>query len=309
MSNRILAAVIATTAYLISNPQTLLGQEPQLTVRVLVSFDYPGSGNSTTVQGINDSGDVTGYFEDSSGAVRSFIRFADGTFSAPIVEPNDTGNITVAKDINNSGAICGYYFSSDIYYPYRGFILVDTTFTEYGPGGSDYYLTGINDAGDFCATLDFHYLVEGLLQLADGRGVIFNVGNSAEANAVNVHDAIVGNWTGSDSSVHGFLRQAGLFADRIISPVDYPGATQTYLFGLNDDGRHIVGKYVDSVGATHGLILQRPLHTPDIFSSFDYPGATETSLNGVNNLRRVSGYYADSSGTHHGFIGKLIESH
>jgi hypothetical protein len=307
MYNRILAAAIAITGYLISNPHPLLGQV-QRSIRVLASIDYPGPGNSTTVQGINDRGDVVGYFEDGTGAIRSFIRFADGTFSAPIVEPNDIGNVTVAKDINNSGDICGYYFSSDVYYPYRGFILSDSTFTEYGPGGSDYYLSGINDAGDFCATLDFHYLVEGLLQLADGGVVYFNVGNSAEANAINVHDAIAGNYAGSDSSVHGYLRQAGFFADRILSPVDYPGATQTFLLGLNDDGRHIVGKYVDSAGGTHGLILQRPLHKPDTFSSFDYPGATETSLNGINNLRLASGYYADSSGIHHGFIGKLIES-
>ena len=53
------------------------------------------------MQGINDLGDVTGYFKDASGAIRSFIRYADGTFSEPIVEPNDTGNITVATDINN----------------------------------------------------------------------------------------------------------------------------------------------------------------------------------------------------------------
>ena len=51
-------------------------------------------------------------------------------------------------------------------------------------------------------------------------------------------------------------------------------------------------------------ILQRP----DTWTSYDYPGAVETSLNGINNHKMVSGYYADQSGTHHGFIGKVIES-
>src|ERR1051325_9564925 len=120
MYNRILGAAILITGCLISNPQPLPGQVP-LTINVLATFDYPGSGNSTTVQGINDDGDVTGYFEDASGAVRSFIRYAEGTFSDPIVEPNDTGNITLAKDIDNTGRICGYYFEgSDVNYPYRG---------------------------------------------------------------------------------------------------------------------------------------------------------------------------------------------
>jgi hypothetical protein len=306
MYKRMLAATIAITGYLISNPPTLLGQV-QLTIRVLASFDYPGTSNSTTVQGINDLGDVTGYFEDSTGAVRSFIRYADGTFSAPIVEPNDTGNITLAKDIDNTGRICGYYFDgSDPYHPYWGFFLSGTTFTEYGFGGFNTYVNGITDAGDFCATLDFTYLVEGELVLANSQVVVFNVGNSAEANGINVHTAIVGNWTGLDSSVHGFLRAPEHFSnDRIQSPVDYPGAFQTFLFGLNDGGRVIVGKYVDSVGATHGLVLQRPTFT---FTSFDYPGAVETSLNGINNHKIVSGYYSDTAGIHHGFIAKIIES-
>ena len=116
---RILAASIAITGYLITSPSPLLGQG-EVTIRVLKTFDYPGSGNAT-VEGINDRGDVVGYFEHPKGAIRGFIRFADGTFSDPIVEPNDTGNITVAKDINNSGDVGGYYFSSDIFYPYRGF--------------------------------------------------------------------------------------------------------------------------------------------------------------------------------------------
>ena len=121
MCSRILTVAIA--GYLISNPQTLFAQEPQLTVRILATIDYPGSGNSTTVQGINDLGDVTGYFEDSSGIFRSFIRYADGTFSEPIVEPNDVGNLTVAKDIDNTGRICGYYFGPEIDAPYSGFFI------------------------------------------------------------------------------------------------------------------------------------------------------------------------------------------
>jgi len=194
----IYGSAIAIAGYLISNPQTVAAQEPQLTIRLIATVDYPGSGNSTTVEGINDLGDVTGYFEDGSGAIRSFIRYADGTVSGPIAEPNDVANVTVARDINNLGEICGYYFSS----------------------------------GHLLSLPWLHFIR---------------------------HD------------FHG--------------------------------GPIIGGKYIDSVGSTHGLIFQRP----ETFSSFDYPGAIETSLNGLNNHQIVSGYFADSSGIHHGFIGKVHE--
>lgn len=302
MRNPSHAAAIVLAAFFIFDLQLLLAQKPQLTVRVIAIVDYPGSGNSTTVQGINDRGDVTGYFEDSSKAIRSFIRYADGTFSAPIVEPNDTGNVTVAKDINNLGDICGYFFISDFFHPYRGFILSDSTFTEYGTLEFDYYLSGITDAGDFCATRDYSDFSEGSL-VVNGQEVVFTVGNFAEANAINVHTGIVGDYD-DGTGAHGYLRETEFPFARIHFPVDYPGSTETYLLGVNDGGRIVVGKYVDSLGSTHGLILQRP----DKWTSFDYPGAVETSLNGVNNNKVVSGYYADSSGIHHGFIGKVHES-
>ena len=49
-------------------------------IRVITTFDYPGTGNITHPQKINDSGDVAGDFVDSSGATRGFMRFRDGTF-------------------------------------------------------------------------------------------------------------------------------------------------------------------------------------------------------------------------------------
>ena len=68
--------------------------QPQITIQILSTFDYPGTGNSTTPQGINNRGDIAGHFTDSLGANRGFLRLKNGNFSPPIVEPNDTGNLT-----------------------------------------------------------------------------------------------------------------------------------------------------------------------------------------------------------------------
>ena len=82
-------------------------------IEVITTFDYPGTGNSTLPQKINGRGDVVGEFIDSSGVTRGFVRFSNGSFSAPIVDPNDTVGFTEGRGINNSRTVCGDYATSD----------------------------------------------------------------------------------------------------------------------------------------------------------------------------------------------------
>src|SRR5437762_13522926 len=56
-------------------------------IQVITTFDFPGAGNNTLPQKISEKGDIVGEFIDSSGVVRGFVRFSDGTFSAPLVDP------------------------------------------------------------------------------------------------------------------------------------------------------------------------------------------------------------------------------
>src|SRR5262249_37576652 len=86
-------------------------QAPEsVSIRVITTFDYPGTGNEATQpQKINDRGDIVGVYYDSNGMGRGFVRFANGSFSAPIVDPNDTCNMTEGAGINNSRLICGEY--------------------------------------------------------------------------------------------------------------------------------------------------------------------------------------------------------
>src|SRR5437868_1926229 len=82
-------------------------------IEVIVTFDYPGAGNSTLPQKINERGDVVGVFVDSNGVTRAFVRFSDGSFSDPIVDPNDTVGFTEGRDINDSKRlVVGYYIDS-----------------------------------------------------------------------------------------------------------------------------------------------------------------------------------------------------
>src|SRR4029077_5892358 len=82
-------------------------------IEVITTFDYPGTGNSTLPQKINERGDVVGVFFVSNGVTGAFVRFSNGSFSAPIVDPNDTVGFTEGRGINNSRTVCGDYATSD----------------------------------------------------------------------------------------------------------------------------------------------------------------------------------------------------
>src|SRR5437764_4228777 len=122
-------------------------------IQVITTFDYPGTGNLTLPQKISEKGDIVGEYIDSSGVTRGFVRFRNGSFSAPIVDPNDTVGFTEGRGINNSGTVAGDYVISDG--TRHSFFLSGGTFTEYDvPGAVQTNLLSINDPGDFTGTVD-----------------------------------------------------------------------------------------------------------------------------------------------------------
>jgi hypothetical protein len=55
---------------------------PSGSIEVITTFDYPGTGNSTLPQKINDRGDVVGEFIDSSGVSTRRVAFGMGRCTA-----------------------------------------------------------------------------------------------------------------------------------------------------------------------------------------------------------------------------------
>src|SRR5256886_10655274 len=123
-------------------------------IEVITTFDYPGTGNLTLPQKINERGDIVGEFIDSNGVTRGFVRFRDCSFSGPIVDPNDTVGFTEGRGINNSRTVCGDYAGSDG--NSHGFFLSGGTFTEYDvPGAVSTSVLGINDVADFTGSFSY----------------------------------------------------------------------------------------------------------------------------------------------------------
>ena len=269
-------------------------------IEVITTFDYPGTGNSTQPQKINERGDIVGIYIDSFGVQRGFVRFSDGSFSAPIVDPNDTVGFTHGRDINNSRTVCGEYIGSDG--NDHSYFLSGGTFTEYNvPGAIGTDVLGINDAGDFAGGFD-----------PDGSGIFqafFSVGGALTSWGVpdatstyaadinNSKQLMVGYYFDSSGIVHGYYRDAN---GALHFPIDPPGSTGTILFGLNDLN-WVVGRYPDASGAIHGLFFL----PPNSFFTWDYPGSTVTSLNGINDAGIICGRYRDASGIYHGIIARV----
>ncbi len=268
-------------------------------IEVITTFDYPGAGNSTLPQKINERGDVVGVFIDSNGVTRGFVRFSNGSFSAPIVDPNDTVGFTEGRGINNSGTVCGDYASPDG--NQHGFFLSGGTFTEYDvPGAVSTDVLGINDAGDFTGGFDPG---SGIFQAFVSRGgtiTSFSVPGAPLTLAYEINNSkqlVVGYFIDSSGILHGYYRDTN---GALHFPIDPSGSVGTVLFGLNDRN-WVVGRYADSSGVTHGLFFV----PPNNFFTFDYPGSTFTSLNGISDQGNICGRFVDASGIAHGFIARV----
>jgi uncharacterized membrane protein len=268
-------------------------------IEVITTFDYPGTGNSTLPQKINERGDVVGEFVDSNGVTSGFVRFSDGSFSDPIVDPNDTVGLTEGRGINNSRTVCGDYGTSDG--NLHGFFLSGGTFTDYDvPGAVFTAVLGINNPGDFVGTFSIDNVTQQAFVNIGGTLTLFSVPAATATLAYDISDSkrlVVGYYVDASGIQHGYYRDRN---GALHFPIDPPDSVGTILFG--DNNRNwIVGRYADSSGVTHGLFFV----PPNNFFTFDYPGSAFTSLNGISSQGNICGRFVDASGIAHGFIARV----
>jgi hypothetical protein len=271
-----------------------------LSIRVVTTFDYPGTGNSTYPQKINDAGDIVGGVYAMSGVIFGFVRFSNGNFSAPIVDPDDTCNFTDGRGINNSRLICGdYQNGSDCLY--HGFFLMGGNFSEFDvPDSLSTEVVAVNNAGDFCGDFtDATGLTQGFVSLG-GTITPFSVpgATSTTALGLNSSNQTEGTYVDASGINHGYWRDSN---GALHFPIDPPGSTLTILFG-NNDSNWMAGRYKTADGVIHGLFFV----PPNRFFTFDYPGSTFTSFQGINRDGFICGRYRDASGIDHGIIARLV---
>ena len=270
------------------------------TITVLETFDFPGAGNNTLPQKINDDGEIVGSVIDSAGVTKGFLRSRSGIFSNAFAEPNDTGNLTQGRGVNNARIVIGEYLNGTDG-TFHGYRRAHAIFNEYDVTDAlDTIPLGLNNVGVFVGAVILSDGSEPGFLGRDGHVTMFSVPDATAtlAYSINSSQQVVGYYIDAAGATHGYLRASD---GTLTFPIDPAGSTGTILFG-NNDLNWVVGRYADSAGVTHGLFFK----TPDHIMIFDYPGAAGfTSLNGINQDGYISGRYLDSAGIAHGFLGRV----
>jgi uncharacterized membrane protein len=253
------------------------------------TIDVPGAG-ITVVEGINDAGDMVGYYSQNSAQPAHAFLLRNGVFTFFDYPGADQ---TRAVSINNIGVIVGFAIkgNEEIGFAYDG-----NVFGRIGiPGKAATATLGINDVQDIVGgdgTLDS---TVGFL-LRDHRiKTLSPPGNYGYVYATGINNSgkVVG-WTTLGLDTYSFVYFRGRY--KLIA---FPGASGTEAWKINDDDV-VVGWY-SAPPAFLGFAMSHGK-----YFSIARPGSTYTLVVGINNLGQTVGSYSDDKITYHGFRTNAI---
>jgi hypothetical protein len=269
------------------------------------SFDVPGAVNGTQPAGINNRGDITGAWADSSNNVHGFLRKAGGGFVT--FDPPNGSSGTFPTDINNAGDIVGSYI--DAAGAQHGFVrsaqgkftIIDDPSSTSSPPATN--AQAMNDSGLVVGYwFDSIFNPHGFVRQIDGSLTTVDPPGDVLSQAYHVNDRgeIGGDWSDENTS-HGML----LHRDGKLLTFDAPNAVVT--FGglgqaLNIEGS-FAGTYADANLGTHGYVR----YANGNFAEFTAPGGGNSDFNGtwstsLNLLGTVVGFSIEADGTRDGYV-------
>jgi hypothetical protein len=292
----------------------------------IVSFDAPGAapnpltGIETVPTGINDQGDIVGYFSDSATppATHGFVRSARGDFTV-LDDPdsNSSPPDTIAYAISATGVIVGQYSGATTSHgfvrgPSGDFQTID------GPGALFSYCVDVNRNDEVLCQYQVpqgsSYTPLGLIRYADGRTRTFGAPGAGNAGtlvgglcgvaaypALNGEGETTGFYYDASNVEHGYVRHA----DGAIAEFAAPGAGTLSFTGT-------VPASINWLGTVVGSIQAGPPSLGDAFVRFangtivifDVPvtGQVGTNACAVNGSDEFTGYWLDANFIGHGFI-------
>jgi hypothetical protein len=217
------------------------------------TYSY-GSSSISQVTGIDGSGNIVGYEFDSNFTASRGIY---GPINSPSTFTVPGATSTEAEGVSDNGIIAGLYVNGS----QRMFIKDGSNITtfSYPGGGSQQYLWDANDTGDAvglsaCCDQGVSFLKQGNTFTTISVPGISN--NDVVAYGLNDQDTVVGYYY-DGTTEHGFIWQNGTS-----TTFDFPGATATILFDINDSGE-IFGGYTNAQSQQFNFLAMPSSSVPE----------------------------------------------
>jgi len=258
------------------------------------TIDFPGA-VLTNVQGINESGDIAGFYNDAAGRTHGFMR-SGGVFRSIDVPGAQS---TQARGIGPAGDVVGSYQRPGELggIPVHGFLLRSSGSlheVDY-PGHQNTIPQRILPDGTILGCYHDENTMDTMHGMLRTRRGFDSIDESMTMHNGATPDGrfIVGLFTDMDSRGKGYTFESGRF-----TPFEVPGASSTAAWDVNPS-RVIVGVYQDGAGVVHGFT-----YDGQVFGRVDAPGARATRVFGVNAAGDMAGAFVDDAGRTHGFLAQ-----
>lgn len=247
---------------------------------VFTTINVPGSVATEQASGINDSGQIAGYFLQ-----RQFEGFLTDNKSIKLSVPGSSA--TEAFGINNSGEIVGTWFTGSG--GQNAFLYAKGSFQSLGLPMAQ--ANGINDTGQIVGFYNGPAGFEGFsYKNGSIRSILYPGAIFTETFGVNDAGQIIGSYADTLGLMHSFI-----YADGKFTPVNVPGQAM----GINNNGQ-IVG-YLSGPSGFEGFVYNHGGVT-----TLSVPGSVATQALGINDAGQVVGTYFDSSQQQHAFLATPI---
>ena len=224
---------------------------------------------STAIMGVNDYGDLTGFYKKSDGSEHGFIWYHTNVVRTIDFQPN----ITVPWGINKGGIVVGGFWGTgqNGTFPGGGWVWVNGTFSNMDPnngaGPCCESVTGVSNNGVLSGLVfQSDFFMAWMKQATDEDFFTYPNGGAqccdTSGTAVNNNIDMIG-FTGIQGwfTKHIELNEvesSGEVTPQFIS-LNFPDPNgqplPTYPFGLNNK-RWIVGAYTDSANHLNGFVAK-----------------------------------------------------
>jgi hypothetical protein len=253
-----------------------------------VSCTDCGTVTNSAATGINNHGDIVGYF--ANGGANYYGFHYDGSTYSMISVPGAL--YTFPAGINDNGDVVGRYYDGTSYY---GFLLPDGGLLQTLDLGPDTMVLGINNSGQYVGEVGQYPNISGFYWDGAQYNYFQVAGMNTALSGINNNGVIAGqyylpSWTGAVSLDGGTTW---------VYPVPHPYPENNYgpLSAINDNGM-TVGAYAIP-GSYHGYYYDVNSATYSLFP--DFPGSQTTWPLGINNSGYVVGYYQYPDGSYYAF--------